>query len=453
MNRRHEEFFTRILSATIITIGILASEKALPQTPVRTASISGRVTNAPGAPLSASMFVVTGTVGYRDGRRTFLPSGIAQPDSAGTYSFQNLSAGEYYLRIEGLPGSVGAYYPGVNDIRDALRIPVTPGQQLVGIDFPMANAPVFKISGRVVGGPALPNGRLTVEFVSVVSADPRDVEATSAPRIANRTGGANGEFEISLPAGLWDIFPLIPRPLTATGSLQFAAGRGRVLVTDRDVDGVMVPITASDIYGRFDIDGQPSNWPNRVSLVPRESMPSLVLSHLGIQLVGITGNFSFSAVPPGNYSLRPDAIPAGFYLADIRVGSRSVYDDGILIVGNEQLQPVQVSFRSGGGAVQVRLSGAPVQQQGGPRVLLVPTGARRGNILLYKHAALDRSTTYTFTNVAPGEYRVFAFEALPPGGAEQNPEFMEPYQDRGVLVNVIDGETATVDVRWIPSTP
>jgi len=48
---------------------------------------------------------------------------------------------------------------------------------------------------------------------------------------------------------------------------------------------------------------------------------------------------------------------------------------------------------------------------------------------------------------------VFAFETFPGGGAEQNAEFMEPYQDRGVSVNVIAGETAAVDVRWISSTP
>jgi hypothetical protein len=73
--------------------------------------------------------------------------------------------------------------------------------------------------------------------------------------------------------------------------------------------------------------------------------------------------------------------------------------------------------------------------------------------MLYKSAAVGSVPTFTFSNVPPGEYKVFAFETRPPGGAEQNAEFMEPYQDRGVLVNVIDGETATVDVRWIPSTP
>ena len=208
------------------------------------------------------------------------------------------------------------------------------------------------------------------------------------------------------------------------------------------------------------MDGAPSNSPMRVSLIPRELTPAPLLSNVRTaQPLDAQGNFSFNAVPPGKYSLRVDAIPPGFYLADIRVGSKSIYNDGVLTVETEQLAPVEVIFRRGGGSVQLRLSDLPVTQQAAARVVLVPTGVRRTNILLYKNqpiiigAAAGRSPTYTFASVPPGEYKVFAFESLPGVGAEQNAEFMEPYQDLGVPVTVIEDETATVDVRLISTTP
>jgi uncharacterized protein (DUF2141 family) len=57
----------------------------------------------------------------------------------------------------------------------------------------------------------------------------------------------------------------------------------------------------------------------------------------------------------------------------------------------------------------------------------------------------------TVENVAPGDYKVFAFQDLPPGGAEQNPDFMAKYEGFGVTIDVAAGQTVDVQVPWIPS--
>jgi hypothetical protein len=47
---------------------------------------------------------------------------------------------------------------------------------------------------------------------------------------------------------------------------------------------------------------------------------------------------------------------------------------------------------------------------------------------------------FTLTAVAPGSYKIFAWENIP-SGAEENAEFMEKYESRGKLVTVGAGAT------------
>jgi hypothetical protein len=437
-------------------------------------SISGRVFDAYGVPL-ANARVLVGNIGYREGRRTYMQQGSAQPDGFGNYVFSALGSGEYYIRLEpsALRGG-GAYYPGVVDSDRAIRIPVQAGQQVVGIDFNMANSPTFKVSGTVLNLPArtLANGQPdnTVPNLSFASADPHNADSQAAPLLINGRRGSSGEFEIALPPGLWDVFPVInmriptpvpganapaPLPAPALGAAIYATGRVRVFVSDRDVENVTVSIAASDINGHIVFEGGTpgaTSNPMRVGLLPLDNTPSPLVSHVRTaQSPDSTGAFSFASVPPGRYSLQLSPIPSSFYVADLRVGSKSVFDNGAIVVGNEPVGPIEVTLRSDGGTVQVAAETPPASGSL-PRFVLVPAAPRRQNVLLYKNVAMSRSTSstsLTVSNVAPGDYKVFAFEALPSGGAEQNAEFMAKYENLGVPIHVNANETLSVRVSWI----
>jgi hypothetical protein len=446
-------------------------------------SISGRVLDANGVPI-ANARVLAGNMGYREGRRVYIEQSSAQPDGLGNYVLTPLVSGEYYLRLEQPAQRGGEYYPGVVATDNAIGIPVEAGQQIVGIDFKFSNSRTFKVSGTVLNLPArtLPNGQPdnTVQNLTFVSADPQNADPQNSPLLINGRRGSNGEFEIALPPGLWDIFPVInirvPTPAARGNNVTtsfspptpglpvYATGRARVFVSDRDVENVSVAIAASDINGHIVFDGGTpvlGLTPMRVRLLPLDNTPSPLISHIRMdQTPDASWAFSFGSVPPGRYSLLLTTIPVGYYVADIRVGSKSIYNDGAIIVGTEPIGPVEVTLRDGGGTIQVttgtRATTAGLAPMFGPlssapRFVLAPAGARQRNVLLYKTLPAGISTAWTIGDVAPGDYKLFAFEALPSGGAEQNAEFMAKYEGRGVAVHVNAGQTVRVQLPWIPA--
>jgi hypothetical protein len=442
------------------------------QGPLPDASISGRV-RQPGvaagvtAPIS---LIVIGTLTYRDGRRVFVQSNSAQVDTLGDYRLQGVKPGEYYVRIDSaLSSGFATYYPGTFEVDAATKISVEPGQEIVGIDFDATSRPTFKISGTIKNVPAvattngMPNSILGMTYVTT---DRRSPDPSAGPLLQIARGGPNGEFEISLPPGEWDIFPVIPLrqaspPPASTPPLpvMYATGRARVRVTDRNVENVVIAVGSVDIKGRIVVAGGSLEQlalavPLRITLLPRDNYPSPLVSHVrAAQSVKTSGEFTFAAVPPGRYVVQILPIPSGVYLADMRIGSNSIYDDGVITVGTEPLDPVELILRRGGGQVRVTVTGRDAAGVVGGslrRIALVPLGARRENGLLYKTVSPDSVSTL-LSGVAPGRYKVFAFQELPPGGSEQNDDFMAKYEDLGVTIDVAAGQTIDVQVPWIPS--
>jgi len=144
-------------------------------------------------------------------------------------------------------------------------------------------------------------------------------------------------------------------------------------------------------------------------------------------------------------------MPEGLYVSDLRVGVKSFYNDGVLDVVADPIDPVEIVLSRGGGTVRVAVTGTIVETSNQTNIALVPAAPRRGNALLYKTLSPEAPGLAVFKNVPPGRYKAFAFQSLPPGGAEQNSEFMANYEDFGATIDITAGQTANVSVNWIPS--
>ncbi|HZI50436.1 MAG TPA: carboxypeptidase-like regulatory domain-containing protein, partial [Terriglobia bacterium] len=74
----------------------------------------------------------------------------------------------------------------------------------------------------------------------------------------------------------------------------------------------------------------------------------------------------------------------------------------------------------------------------------VPEARRRSNRALYVSAISDASGRFTLRGVAPGDYKVFAWESIP-AFAHVNAAFLAKHEDRGKLVRV--GQQGTVSAE------
>jgi hypothetical protein len=80
----------------------------------------------------------------------------------------------------------------------------------------------------------------------------------------------------------------------------------------------------------------------------------------------------------------------------------------------------------------------------------MPNGDRRQNLLLYKRGTTNESGKVTLGALAPGAYKLFAWESIP-NGAELNTEFMREYEERGVPVTIEAGAQTKVQLSLIPA--
>jgi hypothetical protein len=69
---------------------------------------------------------------------------------------------------------------------------------------------------------------------------------------------------------------------------------------------------------------------------------------------------------------------------------------------------------------------------------------------MYRTIRADRNGEFSMNNVAPGEYKVFAWESVP-NTAYMNASFMEKYESRGRTITISQGSNLNFDVTVIPA--
>jgi 5-hydroxyisourate hydrolase-like protein (transthyretin family) len=443
--------------------------------------ISGYIRDTQGKPASGVPVTVL-RAAYQDGRRTLTavstsaninPLGAEHStNDRGEYRIFWVPPGEYFVRTDVANNIVAfqqpksstvpllTYYPGTTDASRAVPVTVMPGQEVPAIDFPIESAPAFSISGKVSvlvsGGLALPTGQsfrsVSSFFVVPQNASPGDrfPLTTNSKLIAGGNSASQTDFEFELHGiapGSYYVYPLFlsGQPGNANPGGGYYATRMAVDVFDKDVTGITGVIQRNpDLKFHVSLQGNPPPNPRqqqnqtaiRVQLRSQEALPPLVSGALStMQQAQPDGSITFPNLFPSKYKIAIPQVPGGYYIADIRQGSATLYNDGILTVTGEEPAVVELTLKAGGASVQ----GVVRDKEGKPvtgSVVLIPSPPRRQNSLLYKRVTANPDTgQFTLNGVAPGEYRLFAWQKAP-AGAEENEEFLAKYQNRGQSVTV-----------------
>jgi hypothetical protein len=435
---------------------------------VRGATVNGRVRDANGQPIP-NLNVAAYQVGYRDGRETLSVVTSKMTDDRGEYRIFWVAPGEYYVaaapnvdrlalaaavvaagrslppRQESLPRT---FYPSAADARSASHLTIAEGAEVTGIDITVSPAATVKVTGRIVNSISPPGARVTNFFLL-----PRESDALSDLAAAPfpNSSTAPGEFEIrGVSPGSYDLVATAP---DANGR-QYP-GRTVIEVGARDLEGVILSIHPGvEVKARILVDGQlmaaSGGRGLRVQLRSKEVYPAPFDTYVSsVAIIDEAGICVFPSVPEGSYSVTVAGVPNNSYVADIREGGRSIYDSG-LSVSNRAPGPIDVLVNSGAQSVRGIVRDAEGKPVPTATVVVVPPVARRQNAMLYRTYRTNLNGEFLLNNVAPGDYKLFAWESLP-NTAYLNPAFMARYESLGQTVSITAGGNLSFELKLIPA--
>jgi uncharacterized surface anchored protein len=433
------------------------------------AVISGRVRDAEGRVVQ-NMDVQAVTLTYANGYPS-LPVSLTKPtDDQGNFRLFWLQPGEYYIAaaIRPGPGSPGlqqrVYYPGTLELPTATAIKVKPGDELSGIDIQFRQERLFTISGTLTTTIPPEETALMASVFPPANQVPTLLLTQRDPNMPDPSRNVGtvtlnplaGTFQtVPLPPGIYELFARIPES-NANGGAGLAWAHAPVEIRNQNVSGVALTVHPSvNVTGTATVDGRglPQGATIRLALLPTGGTVKIGVYNSVAQrpiTVPPDGAFTIIGVPPGIWRIDPGtSIPPELYIEDVRQNAASVFDDGFE-VGSKPPSPIQVTFRSGAGTVEgtaVDSTGKPVA---GATVALAPPVARRQNRALYRTATADANGRFSIRSVAPGSFRLFAWQQPIVGGAYYNAAFLAKYEDRSRSVNVTQGGTVNQQITVIP---
>ncbi len=391
-------------------------------------------------------------------------------NDAGEFRFSSLAPCSYTLRANpsGTPPTpaartpagepdqpeerlVATYYPSAADAVAAIPLEVAPGQELQGITITVRKVPLHHVRGKVVTSSADPSPENVRLWLM-----PRTPGTAVGP--ASSSGGTpapDGSFDLggvrpgsyylaarrSSDTVVWIIRGDLSNPeVSGPGIL----GRAWVDVIDGDVTGVVLRIgDPLQIHATIRMEGQ--DKPDLSGVRIQLRLLDGLLGNVIRATMGAENTFTLSNVSPAKYAVFVSGLPANAYVKSIRLGSQETIDTGLDLADMQAAPPLEIRIGRDGATVQ-----GTVNRNGdkpAPRawVALIPDPARPELASKLKSATSGADGRFFLTGVAPGEYRLYAFEQPQPGSLV-NLEFYTPLESKSVKLTVKEGERKQTDL-------
>ncbi|MEI9974592.1 MAG: carboxypeptidase-like regulatory domain-containing protein [Ignavibacteriota bacterium] len=373
----------------------------------------------------------------------------ADTNDLGEYRAVDLPADRYYVCAQEFNGPptldrskeqyVPVYYPGATDSAGAAPVDLVAGAQVSIGDLMLIKAQVVTVKGKVVVELTGAQGLPRVGFDRNAGHD----------RIQEIRGTVNvsGEFVArGLTSGTY-----VAGASIAKGGTWHVSPALTLNVGQTNIEGLVFTIGENlSIAGRIRIDGDTQGG---LEERPREKSESEVPS-----MPAKTGTIGSARTGPSRLdNLRPDRygivvadLPSGYYTKGIYVGESEITYTGTEVRNGSAPIDIVVSPKAGlvAGVVQSADAGKPAQ---GATVVMIPQEKERVPIPeCYQQSTTDQYGRFAFKSVAPGKYKVYAWEDVEPT-AWMDSQFMKPLLGIGETVTVEESGRAEVAVTVIPA--
>ena len=357
-------------------------------------------------------------------------------------------------------GDAPIYYPNTPDLRQAARVAVDHGSERY-LEIVMPREPVFAVRGAVID--PTPLGRRP----TIVTLSSKAIEISECREL-----GDDGTFEFrNVAPGTYDINVILstnrpagyvqpprpdqtplPLPVIPTTDPDRLVAHMEVTVINEDVEDLVIVPEAMTVSGTVET-GDGGTLPRGVWVAIRG--PGLSSNMPPPAEVGEDGAFTIAHVPERDYRLvitelsggMPSGLPTGWYVESARMGGIDALDAAFRIDRSWVSQPLEITLARSSSTLTIQVDDAAIPADG-IFVVAVPDEARRHRPYLYRTGWTDDGGFLSFDAIAPGEYRVFAWERVA-ANAWLDPVYIAGIESRGRLVRVGENGRESAEVRVI----
>lgn len=450
--------------------------------------VSGVVRGPYGEPMSGCRVELL-RIGYGpSGEKTFQSLGGDRTDDRGEYRVYWVTPGRYYLAVRsstpgrpvailgaGSPNEIvetgypTTYYPGTLEISQASVVEVQPGAESDGIDVSVPDQDLFPVRGRVLDpSTGLPARTASLSILHRSSVTP----PFGLTGFTHSYNPADGTFALEgvPPGSYWvratitsssadSVVPASATGLTLTDFFSKSLFSGRKMaqvavdVLDGEVDGLtLTPGLGISIRGRLRIEGEASLESigdlERLRVTLRPATPETLANPVEHRPMSAEGVFTLTDVLPGYYFVTVQSLPESYYLKEGSSGQVDVLGQPMVISGSPP-EPLDIVVSPQGAQIDGVVLDDERKPVTGIEAVLVPIRQPR-RIHLYRTAVTDRSGRFAWRAITPGEYRVFAWEAIESFGYFDE-DFLRRSESKGTPLRVVEAGRETVEVKLIPA--
>jgi protocatechuate 3,4-dioxygenase beta subunit len=408
--------------------------------------IAGTVTNEMGEPMVAARVRV---IRVRDieGRparaRLSSPDQLMQDwktDDRGQYRIYGLEPGSYVvstggrallsIKEDGYGGEAATYYP--SSTRDtATEVKVASGQETVGIDIRHRGARGYAVSGTVTGGPAAsPQSGIIVSLLQA-SSGANEAMTFIPTMLPTRSfafyGLADGDYYVTAmaPAERASASVSTPRRVKVKGGdvtglelvlapLGSMAGRVAVERLDREAKPECKTARKTTMDEFILLARRDAKGDRPTAFLPFEFLPFSMDS-----VPNDKGAFMIANLEPARYHIETQLPDEALYVRAVAFeGAASNQkvagpQNGIRLKQGERVAGLVVTVAEGASGLAGKITASNKDQPLPARLRahLIPAEPEFAtDNLRYREAVADGEGAFTFSNVAPGRYRIIARE-------------------------------------------